>query len=113
MHTATTPRGDDLIVLTRAEYAALTEDAGDSALIADAAAGPAMPAALAVQVLGGLHPLIAWRKAAGLTQRELAERAGVRPATVSDIEAGKIDPRVSTMAALAKALGVGVGDLVG
>ena len=114
MQTAMNLRGDEMIVLTRAEYETLIEDAGDAALIAEArgAGGPTMPAELALQVVEGLHPLTAWRKAAGLTQGELADRAGVRVATVSDIESSKIDPRLSTMVALATALGVGVGDLV-
>ena len=114
MQTAKTLTGDEMIVLTRREYAALIEDAGDMALLAEARdeGGATMPAELALQVLGGLHPLTAWRKVAGLTQGDLADRAGVRVATVSNIESGKIDPRLSTMVALATVLGVGVGDLV-
>lgn len=115
MHSATNLPGEEMIVLTRREYAELIEDAGDAALIAQArgaGVGPTMPAELALRVLDGLSPLTAWRKAAGLTQGDLAERAGVRVATISDIESGKIDPRLSTMVALATALGMGVGDLV-
>ncbi|MGQ0565628.1 MAG: helix-turn-helix domain-containing protein [Gemmobacter sp.] len=114
MSDATNLHGEALVVLTRAEYDALIEDAGDAALIAEARQddGPSMSAALVLQVLDGLHPLTAWRKALGLTQGELAEKAGVRVATVSDIESGKIDPRLSTLVSLAAALGVGVGDLV-
>ena len=114
MHSAKNLQGEELIVLTRSEFADLIEDAGDAALIVAARreGGATMPADLALQVLDGLHPLTAWRKAAGLTQADLADRAGVRVATVSDIESGKIDPRMSTVVALATALGVGVGDLV-
>ena len=68
---------------------------------------------MALAVLDGrLHPLTAWREAAGLTQSELARRAGIRIASVSDIEGGKTDPRQSTLKALAGVLGVSVGDLV-
>lgn len=114
MQTATNLSGEALIVLTRAEYDSLVEEAGDAALIAEARqeGQPTMSAELVMQVLDGLHPLTAWRKALGLTQAELAEKAGVRVATVSDIESGKIDPRLSTMVSLAAVLGVGVGDLV-
>jgi predicted transcriptional regulator len=61
---------------------------------------------------GPLHPLAAWHKAVGLTQAELAAAAGIRPATVSDTQSGKIDPRLSTLKALAKALKLGVEDIV-
>lgn len=115
MKFAKTPKGEELIVLTRREYQALIENAGDAALMGEtrAAGGPTMPADLALKVLDGLHPLTAWRRAAGLSQAELATWAGVRVTTVSQIESRKIDPRLSTLVALAIALGVGVGDLVG
>lgn len=46
------------------------------------------------------------RKAAGLGQEELATRAGVSRMTVQRIEAGTIDPRVSTLEVIARALGL-------
>ena len=52
------------------------------------------------------------RDAAGLTQQELAMRAGIALSAVSQMEAGKIlDPRLSTLQALAAALGVGLLEL--
>lgn len=53
------------------------------------------------------------RRERGYSQRELAEIAGVSPATVYGIEAGKRpQPRGSTLRKLAKALEVGVPDLL-
>lgn len=46
------------------------------------------------------------RKAAGLTQQELAERAGVARMTVQRLEAGDIDPRLSTLGELMRVLGL-------
>lgn len=46
------------------------------------------------------------RHAAGLTQRQLAAAAELSRATVHLIEAGACDPRVSTIAHLATALGL-------
>ena len=46
------------------------------------------------------------RKAAGLTHDMLALRAGVSRMTVQRTEAGKIDPRLSTLLVLARALGM-------
>jgi transcriptional regulator with XRE-family HTH domain len=46
------------------------------------------------------------RKKLGLTQEEVAERSGVHPTEISRIEAGKRDPRVSTVKRLAAAVEV-------
>ncbi len=106
-----------MIVLTEAEYHALIEDAGDIAIadqaLRDSTAAPLLPADLLTASLDGtIHPLTAWRKATGLTQAALAHKAGVRTSTVCNIENRKIDPRLSTMKALANALGVDVDDLI-
>lgn len=42
----------------------------------------------------GAHPLEVWRKAAGLTQREVAERLATTAATVSRIEQRERRPSV-------------------
>lgn len=49
--------------------------------------------------------LLALRKARGLTQRQLAQRTGVNQSEISRIEGGGANPTVSTVAALAGALG--------
>lgn len=53
------------------------------------------------------------REAAGLTQTELAARAGVSRQSVGAVEAGRHLPRVDAALALAAALGVDVEDLFG
>lgn len=117
MNEAITLKGEAMIVMTRAEYDALVEDIGDiaiaqQAMIEDEGA-PSMPGELAKAVWDGtLHPLAAWRQAVGLSQAALAETSGVRAATISDIESGKIDPRLSTLKALAGALRLGVEDII-
>jgi transcriptional regulator with XRE-family HTH domain len=45
------------------------------------------------------------RRQAGLTQRELAARAGVPQTTVGRVEAGLITPRVDTLERLLRATG--------
>jgi transcriptional regulator with XRE-family HTH domain len=52
------------------------------------------------------------REGLGLTQEEVGHRSGVHPTEVSRIEAGKRDPRVSTVERLAKAIGVPASDLL-
>lgn len=49
------------------------------------------------------------RRFARLTQRQLAERAGVPQATVGRVEAGLITPRVDTLERLLRATGQELG----
>ena len=54
------------------------------------------------------------REAAGMSQQALAGAAGLSISVVSQIEQGtKADPRLSTLQALSKALGVGIERLAG
>src|SRR5260221_12680662 len=46
------------------------------------------------------------RRRAGLSQRALAERAGVPQSTVGRIESGAIDPRASTLGVLLRVCGL-------
>lgn len=117
MNTAQSLSGEPLIVMTRAEYEALLEDANDRAKIAEAKANdegsPTMSAELLGLMLDGeIHPLAAWRTVAKMTQSDLSARSGIRSSTISDIETRKIDPRLSTIKALADALGIDVTDIV-
>jgi transcriptional regulator with XRE-family HTH domain len=48
----------------------------------------------------------------GLTQEQVADRSGVHPTEVSRIEAGKRDPRISTLLRLAAAVKVQPGQLL-
>lgn len=52
------------------------------------------------------------RRAAGLTQAELAERSGVAQSHISQLETGLWEPRLGTIMALAAALGVEPGSLL-
>jgi len=55
-------------------------------------------------------PRLRWlRENAGLTQAELAERAGLHSQGVVKLERGEREPAWSTLLALASALGVSVG----
>lgn len=56
--------------------------------------------------------LRAARKKLNLTQEQVAERSGVHATEVSRIEAGKRDPKISTLLRLADALEVPPGRLL-
>jgi transcriptional regulator with XRE-family HTH domain len=49
---------------------------------------------------------------AGLTQAELAEKAGTTQTTVARIERDVVQPEVTTVRKLAQALGVTISDLL-
>ncbi|HSX05414.1 MAG TPA: helix-turn-helix transcriptional regulator [Candidatus Saccharimonadales bacterium] len=52
------------------------------------------------------------RKSKGLTQEGLAERADVTALTIAYIEQGRQWPRISTLHAIAKSLGVSKAELL-
>jgi transcriptional regulator with XRE-family HTH domain len=54
------------------------------------------------------HTLRAIRSLRGMTQRDLAERAGISPVSLATFEAGKSDMRAGTIVKLCEALGVSI-----
>lgn len=55
-------------------------------------------------MLGILRPIRARREARRLSQREVASLSGTQQSNYSKIELGKVDPRVSTLVDIARAL---------
>lgn len=53
------------------------------------------------QMLEGVSPIAIWRKRKGMTQRALAEAAGLSPSYLAEIEAGKKPGSVVALAAIA------------
>lgn len=52
------------------------------------------------------------RQDQGIRQKDLAAKCGIRPATICDLERGKIkNPRVDTLRKIASALGVSLESL--
>ncbi len=56
--------------------------------------------------------LKAWRKHLGLTQKEVAQRAGITQSALSQMERTASNNRTATLEKLAKALGIETGQLV-
>ncbi len=52
------------------------------------------------------------RESLDLSQQALADAAGLRQATISDIECRHVDPDLDTLRRIARVLGTSVGDLV-
>lgn len=55
----------------------------------------------------------AYRELLGLTQRQLAERAGIEKGAVYRAEVGKVSPQLDTCVRLARGLGCTVSELLG
>ena len=94
--------------------AALLEDLDDEALYDKARAaddGFRVPGEVVNTILGGTHPVKAWREHHHLTQDALAMKAGISTAYLCQIETGKRQGAVKTLKALAQALGVTLDDL--
>jgi transcriptional regulator with XRE-family HTH domain len=62
--------------------------------------------AIHAQLVG--QRISAARKAAGLTQKQLADRMGVSQPTVAALERGRGNPTIGQLAAVADALGAGL-----
>ena len=73
-----------------------------------------VPHAVVKQLVAGKNPVRVWRDHRRLTQRELASRAGISKAYLSQIEGGGWRAgSTKVVAGLADALGVAVEDLLG
>jgi len=70
-----------------------------------------VPAEIAGRVLDGENPVRVWREHRGLKVKELADKAGITPAYLSQIEGGQREGTLSTMRKIATALGVSLDDL--
>lgn len=93
-------------------YLDLLEDEADGQVVAEFAEGYrkgrefVVPDAIMRRELEGESPVKLWREERKLTQQELAERAGISKPYLSQIETGKRQGTIETMAAIAKALAV-------
>ena len=80
--------------------------------LAEAANEESFPLDMVKRLVAGENPIKVYRNHRGLTQRELAATAGIGALYLSQIETGKRMGSAKTLAAIAKALGVAVDDLI-
>jgi len=118
------PKGEEMVVLSRKEYdrlQAIAEDREDEYDIALAdeqirkiksGETTLIPADVAHAIaIDGVNPVKAWRTYRGWTGGELAKKAKLARATLSQIETGKRKGTVAAYKAIAKALGITTGSL--
>lgn len=110
----TTPRGEELVVLSREEFEDLV-DARDAAMALVAHAhgdDPGLTDAEMDDYLAAPSPLAYWRKRRGLTQTALAGDAAISQPYLAQIEGGQRTGEAATLARLARALRVRIEDLL-
>lgn len=76
-------------------------------LLEQTATGDGIPQAVVeAHVLREVPLARAWREHLGLTQQEVAERAGMQQSALARLERGETKPRVATLKRLAGAMGI-------
>lgn len=112
-----TPGGETMVVVPEADYEALL-DAADIAdanrVLAEIAAGRQewVPSEIVDRLLDGENRVRVWREYRGLTAADLAAKAGISPAYLSELETGKKTGTVETLRKLADVLKLDIDDLV-
>jgi DNA-binding XRE family transcriptional regulator len=111
----------EFAVLPYEMYLLLVEDAEmladvrdyDAAMQAVAQDEELIPAEVVYAILDGGNPIRVWREHRGLSQGELAAKAGISPSYLSQLESGKWDGTMEVLSAIAFVLKVTLDDLVG
>ena len=71
-----------------------------------------IPLAVVESLINGENPVKVWREYRGLTQQQLAEKAGISAAYLSQIETGKRTGSAEVLQALARALNLDLDDIL-
>ncbi|OHC75233.1 MAG: hypothetical protein A3G18_06600 [Rhodospirillales bacterium RIFCSPLOWO2_12_FULL_58_28] len=101
-------------VIAQGEYEAMVDRMDDMEAAAAYHATrdeESVPAEMVAALVNGENPVRVWRKHRRLTQQALADAASIGKPYVCEIEAGKKEPSVKTLKALARVLGCDLDDL--
>ena len=101
--------------MTRKEYDALIErnsQLEDMLAARDAGDGVRIPHGVALDIMRGKGPILAFRNHQGITLRELSEKTGIATGYISEIERGRKPGSTSALARIAGALGTTIDALV-
>ncbi len=103
------------VTLTRSEYDALVQrrdELEDRLAAVDADDGVRIPHSVALTVMDGESPMLAFRKHRGVTLRQLSDKTGVAVSYLSEIERGRKRGSASALARIAGALGTTIDALL-
>ena len=106
---------EETVTLSKMEYDALIDrNAMLEDLLAahDADDGSRVPHEVALAIIRGKSPILAFRDHLSLTLRELSERTGIAASYLSEIERDRKPGSVSALSRIADALGTTVDSLV-
>ena len=105
----------DTVTLTRSEYEVLiarTEDLEDALAAREADDGSRIPHAVALAIMDGDRPVLAFRRHRGMTVRDLAIRTGIAVGYLFEIERGLKPGSAVALSRIAAALGTTIDALV-
>ena len=106
---------EETITMNRKEYDALVErnsQLEDMLAARDANDGVLVPHEVALAIMRGKGPILAFRNQQGITLRELSEKTGIAVGYLSEIERGRKPGSTSALARIASALGATIDILV-
>ena len=106
---------EETITVTRREYDALMErnsQLEDMLAAQRADHGVRVPHQVALDIMRGKGPILAFRNHQGMTLRELSEKTGIAAGYISEIERGRKPGSASALARIAGALGTTIDALV-
>ena len=105
----------DTVTLARSEYEALiarTEDLEDALAAREADDGSRIPHVVALAIMDGERPVLAFRRHHGMTLRDLAARTGIAVGYLSEIERGLKPGSTAALSRIAAELGTTIDVLV-
>jgi DNA-binding XRE family transcriptional regulator len=96
------------------EEAEMLQDiqAYDEAKLSVAQGEELIPSEVTFAILDGESPIRVWREYRGMTQQQVAEKAGISKPYLSQLESGRRRGTTEALSAVARALGVSLEDLV-
>ena len=106
---------EETVTLTRTEYDALinrNDELEDRLAALDADDGSRVPHEVALAIIRGKSPILAFRNHHGLTLRGLSDRTSIAASYLSEIERGHKAGSASALAKIARALDTTIDALV-
>ena len=106
---------EEAISVPRTEYEALIDrnsELEDRLAALEADDGSRVPHEVALAIIRGESPVLAFRRHLGLTLRELSARTGIAASYLSEIERGRKPGSTSALARIAAAVGATIDSLL-
>ena len=109
---AVVPYKKYLELLEKAEMLQDVQDYDSAKMALEEGKEELLPESFVNELLEGANPVKLWREYRGLTQKKLADAAGISVPYLSQLETGKRKGSLEVYSAIATALGVTLDDIV-